>query len=148
MRMSLLNMEPTGCIFCEIVAGRAPAAVVWEGPEFVAFLDHQPIQPGHLLLVPREHIDYLFDLQTPRYRSLWDCARSLAGPLQQATGADRIGVAVEGYGVPHLHVHLVPLFSMGDLDPCKQHPVARDELNRLAAEIRSALGRIDSPHAG
>jgi histidine triad (HIT) family protein len=140
-------MEPTRCIFCEIVAGRAPAAIVWENAEFVAFLDIQPIQPGHLLLVPREHIDYLFDLQGPRYRDLWDCAQKLAIPLKQATGADRIGVAVEGYGVPHLHVHLVPLNGLGDLDPCKQHPVARDELDRMAGQIRSSLQRIRPPRA-
>src|SRR5688572_18870007 len=132
-------MEPTRCIFCEILAGRAPAAIAWENAEFVAFLDHQPIQPGHLLLVPREHIDYLFDLEGPRYRDLWDCAQKLAILLKQATGADRIGVAVEGYGVPHLHVHLVPINRLGDLDPCKQHPVARDELDRMAEQIRSAL---------
>jgi histidine triad (HIT) family protein len=132
-------MGQTGCIFCEIVAGWAPAAIVWENAEFVAFLDHRPIQPGHLLLVPREHVDYLFDLDAPRYRALWDCAKDLAVPLQAATGADRIGVAVEGYGVPHLHVHLVPINRLGDLDPCKQHPVARDELDRMAEQIRSAL---------
>jgi histidine triad (HIT) family protein len=143
--MALLDMEPTGCIFCEIVAGRASAAIVWENAEFVAFLDHRPIQPGHLLLVPREHVEYLFDLEASRYRGLWDCARQLARPLQQATGADRIGVAVEGYGVPHLHVHLVPLNGLGDLDPCKQHPVARDVMERMAAQIRSALQRIDTP---
>jgi histidine triad (HIT) family protein len=132
-------MELARCIFCEIVAGRAPAAIVWENAEFVAFLDHHPIQPGHLLLVPREHIDYLFDLEGPRYGNLWDCARKLAIPLKQATGADRIGVAVEGYGVPHLHVHLVPIDRLGDLDPCKQHPATRDELDRMAGLIRSCL---------
>lgn len=140
-------MEPTGCIFCEIVAGRAPAAIVWENAEFVAFLDHQPVQPGHLLLVPREHVDYLFDLQAPRYRNLWDCAHHLAISLKQATGADRIGVAVEGYGVPHLHVHLVPINRLGDLDPCKQRPVARGELDRMAGQIRSALRDIGPPRA-
>lgn len=139
-------MEPTDCIFCEIVAGRAPAAIVWENAEFVAFLDHQPIQPGHLLLVPREHIDDLFDLETPGYRSLWDCARHLAIPLKQATGADRIGVAVEGYGVPHLHVHLVPINKLGDLDPCKQRPVSRDKLDRMAEQIRSSMTDIAPPH--
>lgn len=137
-------MERTDCIFCEIVAGRAPAAIVWESSEFVAFLDHRPIQLGHLLLVPRAHVDYLFDLEAPRYRDLWDCARSLAGPLQEATGADRIGVAVEGYGVPHLHIHLVPLRRLGDLDPCKQHRVDRDELNRAAGQIRACLQQIDT----
>ncbi|HEU4882583.1 MAG TPA: HIT domain-containing protein, partial [Longimicrobium sp.] len=94
-------------------------------------------------LVPREHIDYLFDLEASRYQSLWDCARGLAAPLREATGADRIGIAVEGYGVPHLHVHLVPLNGLGDLDPCKQHRVARDELDRMAGQIRSSLQRID-----
>jgi histidine triad (HIT) family protein len=140
-------MDSTGCIFCEIVAGRAPAAIVWESPEFVAFLDHRPIQSGHLLLVPREHVDYLFDLEGPHYQSLWGCARYLANPLRQATGADRIGVAVEGYGVPHLHVHLVPLYKLGDLDPCRQHPVARDELHRIAGQIRSFLERNDTSGA-
>jgi histidine triad (HIT) family protein len=145
--MALLDMEPKRCIFCEIAAGRALAAIVWESPEFVAFLDHRPIQPGHLLLVPREHIDYLFDLEAPRYQRLWDCARQLAGSLQEATGADRIGIAVEGYGVPHLHVHLVPLNRLGDLDPCKQHRVARDELDRMAGQIRSSLERVDTSRA-
>jgi histidine triad (HIT) family protein len=79
-------VEPTRCIFCEIVAGRAPAAIVWESAEFVAFLDHQPIQPGHLLLVPREHVDYLFELEAPRYRDLWDCAQKLAIPLKKPRG--------------------------------------------------------------
>jgi histidine triad (HIT) family protein len=132
------------CFLCDITAGRAPIHLVWSDDEFVALLERYPITPGHLALVPRAHIDSVFDLPADAYARLFARARSLAAPVAGAAGAPRTGLAVEGFGVAHAHVHLVPVWRGGDLDPRRQGPVSEGELQRAAGRLRDALaeGRI------
>jgi histidine triad (HIT) family protein len=134
-------MSPS--IFTKIVRGEVPAHRVWEDEEFLAFLDTRPVRPGHVLLIPKREVDYVFDLPGELYARLWERARRLAGALREATGAARIGIAVEGLSVPHVHVHLVPVSRPGDLDPSKQRPVPDEELARMAEAIRASLGKAD-----
>jgi len=127
------------CIFCRIAQGESPAHVVWQDDLFLAFLDVRPINPGHLLLIPRQHVDYLFELDDALYGPLFARAKDLAGPLRQATGCGRVGVAIEGYGVPHAHIHLVPINGPLELDP--NRATLRDEAEQAetAARIRELL---------
>jgi histidine triad (HIT) family protein len=127
------------CVFCCIARGEAPAHVVWQDDLFLAFLDVQPINPGHLLLIPREHVDYLFDLDDTLYGPLFVRAKDLAEPLRRATGCGRVGVAIEGYGVPHAHIHLVPLNGRLELDPNRAAFRAEADQAETAARIRAAL---------
>ena len=140
-------MTGSACFLCEIIAGTAPGYVVWSDDEFVALLDRYPITPGHIALVPREHIDSVFDLSADAYARLFARARMLAGPVARAAGASRTGIAVEGFGVAHAHVHLVPVWQGGDLDPCRQGAVSEDELARAAERLRRALTEGGEVHA-
>src|SRR5512138_1916967 len=127
------------CVFCEIVAGRIPSYKVWEDRDFIAFLDIKPIRPGHILLVPREHHDSLFDLPAPLYARAFETARSLAGPLGEHFRVPRVGIVVEGFGVAHAHVHLVPISEAGQLNPALAKEASKEDLEELRARLERAL---------
>lgn len=133
-----VDQDPA-CAFCRIVAGAAPAHVVWADAEHVAFLDRAPITAGHVVLVPRRHVAAVADLDAAEYARLFARVRALAGPVAAAAEAPRAGIAVEGFGVAHAHVHLVPVWRGGDLDPCRQAPAGEEALHAAAARVRRAL---------
>ena len=113
--------------------------MIFETDSVTAILDLYPINPGHILVFPHEEVDYLFDLPKGRYHELLEVVRVLSGPLQQATSAKRIGVAVEGFGVPHVHVHMVPVNAGNELNPEKSSPATEQELAAMAKRIRDCL---------
>jgi histidine triad (HIT) family protein len=99
------------CLFCDIAAGKVPAAKVFESDRFLAFLDHRPLFPGHCLLIPRTHYPTLTDLPTEETGPLFGHAARLCTALEKALGAQGTFVAVNNrisQSVPHLHVHVVP----------------------------------------
>jgi histidine triad (HIT) family protein len=99
------------CIFCDIVAGRTPAAIVLEDELHLAFLDHRPLFEGHVLLVPRAHHETLEDLPPDLVGPLFTTARRLATAVRTAMEAEGTFVAMNNkvsQSVPHLHVHVVP----------------------------------------
>jgi histidine triad (HIT) family protein len=100
-----------GCLFCSIVAGDSPAHVVLEDDDVLAFLDIRPLFPGHVLVVPRVHVETLTDLPPGNIEPLFQRVRTLAGAVRDACGAQGSFVAVNNkvsQSVPHLHVHVVP----------------------------------------
>ena len=136
-------MTEPRCIFCRIVEGRAPSHVVWSDAEHVAFLDVNPIAAGHVLLVPRVHVPWVDELAAEAHARLFARVRELARPVAAAAGAPHAGIAVEGYGVPHAHVHLVPVRRGGDLDPCRQAPAGEAELRAAAERVRAAIAAAE-----
>jgi histidine triad (HIT) family protein len=101
----------TDCLFCQIVAAAAPAAMVLEEAEVVAFLDVRPLFPGHVLVVPRRHAETLTDLPEELVEPLFGAVRRMAGAVEGAMGSDGSFVAINNrisQSVPHLHVHVVP----------------------------------------
>jgi histidine triad (HIT) family protein len=131
------------CAFCRIVNGVEPAHRVWETEDFLAFLTRSPCNPGHTLLIPKTHVDYVFDLEEPLYSAIFRAAKQLSAPIQRATDAERIGVAVEGFSVPHVHLHLVPLYNVSELDPHRHIEQSQQELTEMAGRIRSETPGID-----
>jgi histidine triad (HIT) family protein len=100
-----------GCLFCSIVAGDVPAEVVLDTDRIVAFLDHRPLFKGHTLVVPREHVVTLLDLDGPLRDELFARTQQVTAAVQAATSAAGSFVAVNNVvsqSVPHLHVHVVP----------------------------------------
>jgi histidine triad (HIT) family protein len=124
------------CIFCQIVNGLAPAHKVWESDDLLAFLTIRPCNPGHTLLIPKTHVDYVFDLPERLYTTIFRAAKQLSEPIRQATGAKRIGLAIEGLSVPHVHLHLVPLYNVSELDPHRHIEQTQEELAKMAEKIR------------
>ncbi len=92
-----------------------------------------------MLLLPKKHVEYVFDMPEKLYSGLFRTARQLSEPLQRATVAKRIGVAIEGFGVPHVHVHLVPVNKVNDLDPCRASEANQKDLANIAGQIRGEV---------
>ena len=138
-----------GCLFCEIVAGRAPAAKVLDDDHAVAFLDVRPVFPGHVLLVPRVHHDTLADLPADAVGPLFLTVRRLSVAVEAAMEADGTFVALNNkvsQSVPHAHVHVVPRRRKDGLRgffwPRTRY--ADDaEMEQVAARIRTALAAPD-----
>jgi histidine triad (HIT) family protein len=104
-------MPAANCVFCQIAVGTLPAAIVYETPDVLAFLDTRPLFPGHCLLIPRTHFETLTDLPPDHVAPLFTSARLLAGAVESALDAAGSFVAVNNrvsQSVPHLHVHIVP----------------------------------------
>ncbi|HLD38626.1 MAG TPA: HIT family protein [Candidatus Nanoarchaeia archaeon] len=128
-------MTKTDCIFCKIIDGEIPVVKIFEDKKYFAFLDMNPINPGHTLLIPKKHTDYLFDLSDDEYSELMLKAKHLAKILKNKLKSKKIGLIVEGFGVSHVHIHLVPINSMGELNQKRTKPMNKEELNRLAEKI-------------
>ena len=126
-------------IFTRIINGEIPSWSVASNEEFFAFLDIQPLALGHTLVVPRREVDYIFDLDSEMHKRFWDFARTVATGLRQAIPCKRIGIAVIGLEVPHAHIHLVPIFDVGDLNFAKAKPTANEELAKVAEKIRQNI---------
>lgn len=127
-------------VFSKIISGEIPCHKVAESETCLAFLDIMPLVEGHVLVVPKKEVDYLFDLPENEYRELWDFAKSIAPAIQKAIPCKRIGVAVIGLEVPHAHIHLVPLNHVGDINfsKSKLNP-GNQALAATAAAIRQQL---------
>jgi len=103
-------------IFSKIAAGEIPAYKVAESNDFLAFLDINPLTEGHLLVIPKKEIDYLFDLDDETYTSLQLFAKIVAIGLKKAIPCQRVGVVVMGLEVPHAHIHLIPMNVANDIN--------------------------------
>ena len=103
-------------IFTKIIKGEIPCYKIAEDDRFIAFLDVSPIKKGHTLVVPKAQIDYLFDLDDSLLSDLMIFAKKVAQKMERAISCERIGIAVIGLEVPHAHIHLVPLDTVGDID--------------------------------
>jgi len=103
-------------IFSRIVQGELPCYKVAESDEFLAFLDINPLKRGHTLVVPKQEIDYFFDLPDDMLSGLTVFSKKVSGAIQDATGCTRVGVAVIGFDVPHAHLHLIPIETVADMN--------------------------------
>ena len=123
------------CIFCKIVKGEIPAVKIYEDEKHFAFLDVNPINSGHTLLIPKKHTEYLFDLKDNEYSELMLKVKSFAKLLKNKLKSKKIGLIIEGFGVLHVHIHLVPINSMGELNQKRTKPVNKEELNKIAKKF-------------
>jgi histidine triad (HIT) family protein len=129
------------CIFCKIAAKEIPAHVVWENEKFLAFADVRPVNPGHLLIIPKDHVDLIFDLPDDRYAEIFMIAKMLSAPLKRATDAKRIGIAIEGFGVAHAHLHLVPLNGPNELNPERARAMDEKEIEAITKKIKDQINK-------
>jgi histidine triad (HIT) family protein len=132
------------CIFCKFVAGKGKFVKLWEDKNFLAFLDYRPITEGHTLLVPKKHFEYLFDLDDKLYGKIFKRAKQLSKPLKTAMQSKRIGVIVEGFGVNHVHIHLVPLKTGGELLKKGVVGVTDEEFAKTAEKIIGEIAKMQS----
>jgi histidine triad (HIT) family protein len=126
-------------IFTRILKKEIPGEIVAETEEFFAILDIFPVQKGHTLVIPKQEVDYLFDLQEDLYQRYMLFVKDMADVLKEVTGCVRVGVKVEGMEVPHCHVHLIPMNKPQDFTG--KVTVSTEQMTKIAGKIRSAFAR-------
>ncbi len=123
-------------IFSRIVAGEIPSYKVAEDDRHYAFLDISPVAKGHILVIPKREVDYIFDLSDSEYADLQLFAKRVAEAMKQALPCKRIGVAVMGLEVPHAHIHLIPINKEADMNFFSDKlSLPADEMEKIAASV-------------
>jgi histidine triad (HIT) family protein len=127
-------------IFARIASGEIPSYKIAEDDRFFAFLDINPLVKGHTLVIPKQEIDYLFDMDEEIHKDIWQFAMKVAKAIKQVIPCVKVGVAVIGLEVPHAHIHLVPLNAMDDINFSRPKlTLPPDEMKQTAAEIAAAM---------
>ena len=122
-------------IFSRIAAGEIPSYKVAETPDYFAFLDINPVQKGHVLVIPTVEEDYIFDIDDDHFAGLTLFAKKVARALRRAIPCRKVAVAVIGLEVPHAHIHLVPITTEGDLDFRHKVSLSDEEMKAVAEAI-------------
>ena len=128
-----------GSIFSKIVDGSIPCYKVYENDDCLAFLDINPNSFGHTLCILKREVDYLFDLNDVEYNKLMNFSKKVANGLKNSVTCKRVALSVVGLEVPHVHVHLIPLNSMSDMDFSKSIQLEKKDFENLALKINSNI---------
>ncbi|MFB0964530.1 MAG: HIT family protein [Patescibacteria group bacterium] len=126
-------------VFTRIVSGEIPCYKVYEDEHVFAFLDINPVHPGHVLVVPKIEIDQFYEVPEPYYQAVFAAAKMLAPALREAVGTVRIATVIAGFDVPHFHYHLIPADSMADIDFSKTKKLEPAEMEKIRAKIVSRV---------
>ena len=132
-------------IFSRIVAGEIPCYKIAEDDKYFAFLDINPVAPGHTLVIPKNEVDYIFDLNDEEYLGLQLFAKRVAEAIKRAIPCTRVGVAVMGLEVPHTHIHLIPINQEADMNFFKEKAsLSKEEMAEIASKISQNFGNTQS----
>lgn len=124
-------------IFSKIVAGEIPCYKVAEDDDYLAFLDINPLTKGHTLVITKHEVDYIFDLDSKSLSGLVLFAQKVAQSIERNIDCKRVGVAVIGFDVPHVHIHLVPMNDSGDLDFTKDKlKLSKEEFTQIQQSVK------------
>ncbi|MBR1963063.1 MAG: HIT family protein [Alistipes sp.] len=124
-------------IFSRIVAGEIPSYKVAEDDRFYAFLDINPLAKGHTLVIPKQEIDYLYDLDDETLQGMILFAKQIAQKIKAFSGCKRVATVVLGLEVPHAHIHLIPMNSEKDVDFSREKLILTpDEFAEIASALR------------
>jgi len=123
-------------LFTRIIKGEIPCHKILEDDRYLAFLDIRPINPGHTLVITKREVDYIFDVDDELLSGLMLFAKRVAALIQKEVPCKKIGIMIAGLEVPHVHIHLVPIFDVHDLNFAKAKPMPNEELAKLAQKIR------------
>jgi histidine triad (HIT) family protein len=127
-------------VFTKIINGELPGRFVWKDDQAVVFMTINPVKPGHVLVVPRAEVDHWIDLEPDLAKHLMGVAQCVGKAIQRAFRPLKVGSALVGIEVPHVHIHLVPLDAIADLDFSKANPNPRaEDLDAAAQKIRTEL---------
>lgn len=123
-------------LFSRIASGEIPSYKVAEDKDHFAFLDINPVHPGHVLVIPRKETDYIFDLTDEELASLMLFAKRVAKALKKAIPCKKVGITVIGLDVPHTHVHLVPMNTGSDMNFCADKlTLPAEDMEKIAASV-------------
>jgi histidine triad (HIT) family protein len=129
-----------GSIFSKIVTGEVPSYKVAETEDFLAFLDVFPLKKGHTLVIPKKEIDYIFDIEDRTFQAMFLFAKKVAIGLKEAIPCKKISIQVIGLEVPHAHIHLIPINSLGDCDFTRPKlTLSKEEMSETAKRISEKI---------
>ena len=123
-------------IFTKIINGDIPSYKIYEDDRAVAFLDIHPLSKGHTLVVPKTQVDHLWDLSDDDYSYIWNISKKIAKQLQDKLGSKRISVRVEGFAIPHAHIHLVPMDSEEEIRVTSDFQTSPEDLASLVSSLQ------------
>lgn len=129
------------CVFCNINCEKF--RILWENKKFVAFLDQYPSKPGHTLIIPKKHCDYIFDLSSKEYLELFNIVKKLSHPIKKAMKVKRITLDVDGFWVDHCHVHLVPANRGYSFCNLRRKKVKDEDLVKIAEKIKKEIKKVN-----
>lgn len=124
------------CIFCKIIAGEIPSYKVYEDDETFAFLDINPITDGHTLVVPKQHIRFVHNLEEPVYQAVMATVKKVMQTLETSLNPARVGVIIEGFDVDHAHVKVVPLFDVKDIQTVHVKETSEEYFREIIEKVR------------
>jgi diadenosine tetraphosphate (Ap4A) HIT family hydrolase len=127
-------------LFSRIIDGELPSKTIYADETVVAFLTISPLTPGHTLVVSREEVDQWTDASEPLLHHCMDVARRIGNAAKQAFDAPRAGLIIAGLEIPHLHVHVFPVWELGDFSFSRAQPATEEDLEQAASRLRAALG--------
>ena len=130
-------------LFSKIIAGEIPSYRIAEDDKFYAFLDINPMAKGHTLVVPKQEIDYLFDLDDELLKEMTIFSKRVAKAIEKATSCLRVGMMVIGLEVPHAHIHLIPIQKEGDMSLSNPRvKLSGEQFEEIAKSIRLAFTSV------
>jgi len=131
------------CIFCKIVKGEVPCFKIYEDSQFMAFLDINPLNLGHTLVIPKQHFNWVDEVEP--YEQYWRLARKISQSIQMATNCVLVSKIVYGLGVPHAHIHLVPKYENDDhidgIHPNNIKTISSAEMTQVAQKISACFSQ-------
>ena len=127
-------------IFSKLAAGEIPSYKCAENEEFYAFLDINPVVKGHVLVIPRREVDYVFDMDDDETARYFNFAKRVAKAIKEAFPCKKVGMSVFGLEVPHAHIHLMPMQTEGDMDFRREKlTLSEEEMKEIADKIYKAF---------
>lgn len=131
-------MQNENSVFSKIIRREIPAEIIYEDERTIAFLDREPLADGHVLIVSKTELDPVWDLDDENYIAIWATARKIAKRVQEVMKPARVGCVIEGFGVTHAHLHVVPLYDKDVLQLHHGYPVhgSDDERRAIAKKLK------------
>lgn len=127
-------------IFSKIIAGEIPSYKIYEDDQFYSFLDISPMTKGHVLVIPKEETDYIFDIDDDQVAQMFVVAKKISQAIKKAIPCKRVGVMVLGMELPHAHIHLIPINKESDMNLTNPRLIfTQNEFEVIAADIRQQL---------
>ena len=122
-------------LFTKIIEGEIPAHKIYEDDRVIAILDIHPINDGHTLVILKKQIDHLWDLDDDDYHYLLDTSKKIAKHIKNVMDSPRVGMIVDGFGVPHVHIHLIPIYSGTDIIKRQPDAIPDEKLAEIARKL-------------
>ena len=127
------------CIFCKIVAGEIPSHLVFEDDQTLAFMDINPIRHGHVVVIPKEHVMYVQQLEDELYQKVMLTVKKVMQAIDEVVHPLRVGVIVEGFDIDHAHVKVTPLIEVTDIKTHLEERVSNEHLAERAEKLQKAI---------